>query len=86
MNSAEASDDGHVRTTPLRHCPVPEKGYVRGQDTMPPYRQNKDDFDIKRTMDKELLRVGEAADFLSMTGVRQDGITRRGWIALRGNL
>lgn len=53
---------------------------------MPPYRQNKDDFDIKRTMDKELLRVGEAADFLSVTGVRQDGITRRGWIALRGNL
>jgi hypothetical protein len=37
---------------------------------MPPYRQNKDDFDIKRTMDKELLRVGEAADFLSVTGVR----------------
>ena len=34
---------------------------------MPPYRQNKDDFDIKRTMDKELLRVGEAADFLSVT-------------------
>ncbi|HEV8620498.1 MAG TPA: hypothetical protein VGQ79_05675 [Nitrospiraceae bacterium] len=36
---------------------------------MPPYRQNKDDFDIKRTMDKELLRVGEAADFLSVTAL-----------------
>ena len=36
---------------------------------MPPYRQNKDDFDIKRTMDKELSRVGEAADFLSVTAL-----------------
>jgi hypothetical protein len=36
---------------------------------MPPYIQNKDDFDIERTMDKELLRAREAADFMPVTAL-----------------